>query len=1030
MRFHADLHVHSKYSRATSRDLDLEHLAHWAARKGIGVVATGDFTHPAWCAELKAKLVPAEPGLFRLRDDIAKGVAATLPAACRNPVRFMLEVEISTIYKKGDKTRKVHHLIYAPDFATVDRINARLARIGNIASDGRPILGLDSRDLLEIALESDPGAYFIPAHIWTPWFAALGSQSGFDSIAECYGDLAGEIFAVETGLSSDPAMNWRVSFLDRFRLVSSSDAHSPGKLGREATAFDCELDYFAIRRALKTGAGFAGTVEFFPEEGKYHLDGHRKCNVRLTPRETLAAGGRCPACGQPVTIGVEHRVEVLADRHDAITPPATAGAVASLVPLPEVLSEIAASGPASKAVERSYDKVIGTLGPELFVLQEAPLEDVARAASPLLAEALTRLRKGEVIREAGYDGEYGVIRLFEERELKRLTAGDVLFDAPVARKKKIAHEVKAVPPTEPVAAAPAQTRAYAPAASGLRGALDEDQRAAAGIVDRPLAIIAGPGSGKTRTLTHRIAHLVAERGVPAAQCLAITFTRRAAAELRERLGDLLGPIADDIAIHTFHSLGLAVLREHPAAAGLHRGFHIADEQERIGLLAARLDVAPAKAETLLRAISKAKRTGTPTSAEIADAMAAYREAMQLRDAVDFDDLIALTIAALSADAGLLAHYRARWRHVSVDEFQDVDEQQLRLLALLAPADICVIGDPDQAIYGFRGADASCFARFATDHPDATTVRLGRNYRSTGTIVAASAQLIGAARSEAPIAAMVRDMHERITLHAAPTERAEAEFVVATIERMIGGHSFFSLDSGRASGAGANLSFADFAVLYRTDAQSDALVEAFARSGMPFKKHGAGRLGDDAVVRAILRHAEGAASRDTLAAAAEQMRRDPQAPDETLVRLALQRLTTLAESCGGDPARFSDALALATEADFFDPRADRVSLLTIHAAKGLEFPVVFVVGLEDGLLPLAFGAPDPATLAEERRLLYVGMTRAKDRLLLGRAERRTWRGRVREQAPSRFLADIERELLRQQTSDQPRRKPEAQQLSLF
>src|SRR5215467_4598483 len=349
MRFHADLHVHSKYSRATSRDLDLEHLAAWACRKGIGVVGTGDFTHPAWCAELKEKLVPAEPGLFRLRDDIEKGVAATLPPACRTAVRFMLEVEISTIYKKGDKTRKVHHLIYAPDFATVDRINARLARIGNIASDGRPILGLDSRDLLEITLESDPGAYFIPAHIWTPWFAALGSQSGFDSIAECYGDLAGNIFAVETGLSSDPAMNWRVSFLDRYRLVSNSDAHSPGKLGREATAFDCDLDYFAIRRALETGRGYVGTVEFFPEEGKYHLDGHRKCNVRLTPRETLANEGRCPVCGERVTVGVLHRIEMLADRREEETkPPTTAGEVTNLVPLAEILSEIVGAGAASK----------------------------------------------------------------------------------------------------------------------------------------------------------------------------------------------------------------------------------------------------------------------------------------------------------------------------------------------------------------------------------------------------------------------------------------------------------------------------------------------------------------------------------------------------------------------------------------------------------------------------------------------------------------------------------------------------------
>jgi DNA helicase-2/ATP-dependent DNA helicase PcrA len=301
-------------------------------------------------------------------------------------------------------------------------------------------------------------------------------------------------------------------------------------------------------------------------------------------------------------------------------------------------------------------------------------------------------------------------------------------------------------------------------------------------------------------------------------------------------------------------------------------------------------------------------------------------------------------------------------------------------------------------------------------------------------VSASAQLIGAARTQmertAPIAEVVREMHERITLHAAPTERAEAEFVVATIERMIGGHSFFSLDSGRSSDAGINVSFADFAVLYRTDAQSAALVEAFARSGMPFKKHGAGRLADDPVVRALLRFADGAASRDELAAAAGRLRRDPQAPDETLVRLALQRLTTLAQACAFDAARFSDALALASEADFFDPHADRVSLLTIHAAKGLEFPVVFVAGLEDGILPLAFGAPDPATLTEERRLLYVGMTRAKDRLLLSRAERRVWRGRVREQAPSRFLADIERELLRQQTSDLPRRKPEDRQLSLF
>ncbi|HML12778.1 MAG TPA: UvrD-helicase domain-containing protein, partial [Xanthobacteraceae bacterium] len=702
MRFYADLHVHSKYSRATSRDLDLEHLAHWAARKGIAVVATGDFTHPAWAAELKQKLVPAEPGLYRLAPEIETALLRTLPAACRTPVRFMLEVEISTIYKKGDKTRKIHHLIYAPDLATVDRISARLARIGNIASDGRPILGLDSRNLLEIALESDPGAYLVPAHIWTPWFAALGSQSGFDSIVECYGDLAPQIFAVETGLSSDPAMNWRLSMLDRYRLVSNSDAHSPGKLGREATAFDGAMDYFAIKRALETGAGYAGTVEFFPEEGKYHLDGHRKCHARLLPRETLANDGRCPVCGERVTVGVLHRVEMLADRsEEEALPPPTAGKAENLVPLPEVLAEINATGVASKAVERSYDRLVATLGPELSILDAVPVEDISRASSSLLAEAITRLRAGRVIREAGYDGEYGVIRLFEQRELRDLRAGGaVLFEteeksSPVANKEK---QAPASPPPSPQpksdvsdfgqfidgrtrvdpssawgegrgegvpdsagragAPSPGEPQAslrlsdLSPPGRGeesLLAGLDDDQRAAAQILDGPLMILAGPGSGKTRTLTFRVAHLVAERGVDPATCLAVTFTRRAAGEMRARLAELIPDAAAAIAVHTFHSLGLALLRDDPVAAGLTPGFRIAGEAERTALLVAALAVPEGKAERLLRAISKAKRNPAPPSADVAAAMGAYQTALKTHDAVDFDDLVALPVAALSAD---------------------------------------------------------------------------------------------------------------------------------------------------------------------------------------------------------------------------------------------------------------------------------------------------------------------------------------------------------------------------------------------
>ncbi len=428
MAFYADLHIHSKYSRATSKNCDLEHLALWAQKKGISVVGTGDFTHPAWLAELKDKLVPAEPGLYRLRAEHERDIADRLPRACHRLTRFMLCVEISTIYKKGDKTRKVHHLIYAPDFESVERINHSLGKIGNLGSDGRPILGLDSRHLLEIVLESGPDSYLVPARIWTPWFAAMGSKSGFDSIDDCYGDLAPHIFAVETGLSSDPTMNWRVSSLDRFRLVSNSDAHSPEKLGREACSFHTAMDYYAIRNALETGEGYGGTVEFFPEEGKYHLDGHRACNVRLLPHETRAVDGRCPVCGKPVTVGVMHRIDTLADRDEGEDIPVeTAGGMQSLVPLPEVLSEIHQVGPKSKRVSQHYEALLNKLGPELMLLNEVPLDDIRQASSSLLVEAITRLRNQQVIREAGYDGEYGVIRLFHNEELRQQSASQSLF---------------------------------------------------------------------------------------------------------------------------------------------------------------------------------------------------------------------------------------------------------------------------------------------------------------------------------------------------------------------------------------------------------------------------------------------------------------------------------------------------------------------------------------------------------------------------------------------------------------------------
>ncbi len=1041
MEFHADLHVHSKYSRATSRDLDLEHLAWWAARKGIAVVGTGDCVHPVWLAEIKDKLTPAGGGLFSLKPEIEAEVWKTLPPSCRTPVRFMLSVEISTIYKKGERTRKIHHLIYVSDFAAADKLAASLGRIGNIASDGRPILGLDSRDLLEIALESGRDSYLIPAHIWTPWFAALGSQSGFDSIQECYGDLANNIFAVETGLSSDPAMNWRVSFLDRYRLTSNSDAHSPGKLGREATRFSCTPDFFAIRRALETGEGYAGTVEFFPEEGKYHLDGHRACGVRLEPTETQAHDGRCPICGNRVTLGVAHRVEMLADRKEAdATPPSTAGAVTNLVPLPEILSEIVGGGVASQGVVRAYDRTTAALGADLSVLNRVPIEDIAQV-NPLLGEAVDRLRAGTVIRQAGYDGEYGVIRLFEDGELDRRTRGDLLFEAPRRHRTRAKRDTAAsVLPMEEVPPAPLQP--IASNRTGILAALDTDQVRAAEVVDRPVIVLAGPGSGKTRMLTHRLAYLMLERGVPAPSCLAVTFTRRAADELRQRLSALLPPGVGACAVHSFHSLGLAILRADGAAAGLRSNFRIADEPERRSAFAAELGITDGKAGRLLSTISQLKRSGAVASdTEVAAAVAVYRQIGAEQNWVDFDDLVSLSVQILEGNAELARQWRDRFSYICVDEFQDVDEQQYRLLRCLVPPDgnICVIGDPNQAIYGFRGATAESFVRFQQDFPSACTMRLGRNYRSTGTIVTAAAQVIGSGMPED----VVRPMQDPITVHVASTERAEADFIVDTIESLLGGHDLLAANRGESrQETGRPLSFADFAVLYRTDAQSAALREAFDKAGIPFKKSSPAPIAGQASVRALLRLVE---QQDAdlcaldlamrIAIAAEQLRHDAGELDAATIAEARRWLTAL--SSAGHAALLREQIALSTEADFWDVRADRVSLLTMHAAKGLEFPVVFVVGLEDGLTPFRWdifngdaAGDEYGRDEEERRLFYVAMTRAQDRLFLSRCAQRSWRGQLRSLPASPFLQDIATELVLHHALPAHKTRREARQFSLF
>jgi DNA helicase-2/ATP-dependent DNA helicase PcrA len=580
--------------------------------------------------------------------------------------------------------------------------------------------------------------------------------------------------------------------------------------------------------------------------------------------------------------------------------------------------------------------------------------------------------------------------------------------------------------------------------------LDPDQRAAAATVAGPLLIVAGPGTGKTRTLTHRIAHLVAERDVPPEECLAITFTRRAAEELRQRLGALLAERAGAVTVATFHSLGLAIVGEHRAALGLGPAMRVADEVERLGVLRAVSGASEAHARRLAGEIGRRKRERAARdpgavpgpAAEVDDLLDHYDKALRERDLVDLDDLIVLPVVLLGGDPELAAAYRRRWSWISVDEYQDVDELQYRLLRLLTTPDgnLCAIGDPDQAIYGFRGADVGFFLRFRQDFPGAASAQLTRNYRSSAAIVDGALQAIapGTLVRGRVLRAGDRAAPPRLRLHRAASEAAEAEFVVHTIERLLGGSTFFSFDSGRVDGdGGSDVSFADVAVLYRTDAQSPALVEALSRAGMPFQKRSHDRLTDLPAVQSVLREIRTAQPLGPTAGATEpvlaRVRRAAVAAG--VGEAEVEPLVPLAARCGEDMDRFLAELALGAQVDTLDPRADRVSLLTLHAAKGLEFPVVFLVGCEDGLLPLRFGGASPtaAEVAEERRLLFVGMTRARSHLYLTWAARRARHGTIVESAPSPFLAAIDEALLeRLAGSGSARRQaePKGNQLSLL
>ncbi len=1181
----ADLHIHSRYSRATSRECVPEYLELWARRKGIDLLGTGDFTHPAWRQELKEKMVPAEEGLYCLKKELQ--IQDRILGDKSRP-RFVISGEISSIYKKNGRVRKVHNLILLPGLYEAELLSKKLETIGNIHSDGRPILGLDSRDLLEITLEICPRAIFVPAHIWTPHFSMFGAFSGFDTVEECFEDLSPYIHAFETGLSSDPPMNWRLSALDRFQMISNSDAHSPSKLGREANLLNISMSYDGLYDAVQKGQGLMGTIEFFPEEGKYHYDGHRKCHLCLSPKEAEKYQGKCPVCGKKLILGVSHRIEQLADREEGFVP-SGAAAFERLTPLPEVIASCTGHLASSAGVMRQYQKMLEKLGSEFSILRELPEEQIQDKCGYQIAEGIRRLRQGKVRRFPGFDGEYGIIQLFEPWELEamegqmslfgwggmNLAGGEMTVKGESSRgaeedaerekpegvvadsggkgieKEKHSEGVVADSGGEGIekakdskgvvadgvgegikkekrrkgAVADDVGKKAARAKSPEADVLNEEQLLAIQSISPRIAVIAGPGTGKTKTLVSRILYLLQIRRVKPSEITAVTFTNKAAQEMRNRLESRIGKkvTANRIRIGTFHSLCNEIFQ----ASG--EEMMLADESmtlEIVREVAEELKIKE-KPKSLLRRISQRKLAmaeedqrkaeksadaecemtesadveceivestdeeceiaeSTDEKCEIAEstdeecemtesagnvrtsiekglpsqkdqdlqklnqAVKCYQDRLAALNALDFDDLLIKGLEKAK-------ECNQTFPYLLVDEFQDLSPLQYRLIQAWSRhgRELFIIGDPNQSIYGFRGAHDKSFQQFCQEE-SIEKISLKKNYRSSPEILTSALLVLG---DPGTTLVPMQKSGFPVRLVNAPTQRQEAIFAAKEINRLIGGMDMLDTQEGFSCPDDRSpRSFADIAILYRTHRQAELLETCLKKEGIPYVVTGREEFLEEDSVRGSLGFFKSLIHPQDLLARRQYLKLLWNVKEEDLSQCGYPALAERYQPLcrRGNPRKLWDswrkdmdllsdpameklasmavfyktmeemltALAFGRESDLKrcggkHYTSDSVTLMTIHGAKGLEFPVVLLHGLKAGLIPLEYPGRE-TDLEEERRLLYVAMTRAKEELIL-----------TSSGEPSIFVKQVsENTFVRQQTRMRNRSQEQGHQMTLF
>jgi len=1047
LKFIADFHIHSHYSIATSKKLIPEYLEYWARLKGINIIGTGDCIHPGWQKELAQKLEPADNGMFRLKEEYKLEESKKLKHEfIPDEIYFILTGELSSIYKRDGKVRKVHNICIFPDMESLLYVQKKLSDIGNITSDGRPILGLDSRELLAMMLESSPLSFVIPAHIWTPWFSVLGSKSGFDSIEECYGDLTKEIFAVETGLSSDPEMNWHCSFLDAFRLVSNSDAHSPEKLGREANLFDTELSYEAIYNALKYDRGFVGTIEFYPEEGKYHLDGHRNCGIVWDPMETAMHKGICPVCGKEVTKGVMYRVAELSDRDNV--PDALKKDFYSITQLPDLLTEIMQKGNFSKILMNEYFRLIKNLGSEFHIFMDSNLADIKAIGGELLAEGIRRLRNGEVYLEGGYDGEFGVVKVFEEGEINSFASSSSLFSLDF-KEKNLPKKNHANFDVALFKKMISENSSLNNSSLNIEEKLNEEK---INIEERfskkdfkliytdeqrlaiehcgPSVVIAGPGTGKTFLITEKVKELIIKGSDPS-QIAVLTFSNRAANELRERIGRDL--FYDKIQISTMHSLGYKIIKDNAANFGIGENFLIITDRERAALIKEIFNLTQSRAEALLKNISAYKQ-GIDVDLD-EEIFRLYNKSLIDRNFIDIDDLIYLPVLYFAINDQFSIYIKSLYRHLLVDEFQDINYMQYRFIMNFVnhkDFDICVIGDPDQSIYAFRGAGAEFFRHFKISFPFAKEFILQKSFRCSSIILKAAGQVL---QKDEFLASDRKGV--KIVVNESQSERSEADWIATEIERLVGGVRSFSIDSGISDGSGESMGFGDFAVLCRSTFMFESIIEAFKNHGIAYKIAGNKPFYEyEPYIFAVqqIRDAILGLSKDSV------LKLKPLIENMTVYDLFihllneygapfdLQRISLFFDGIK-TYEDFMVKVTLSNAHDDYVPDFEAVSLLTIHASKGLEFDTVFIPGCEEGIVPFNLFGSKNFDIEEERRIFYVGLTRAKRNLYLSYSKKRNFKGRNLELKKSSFIDLIEKDIINNQKRESKIKKDDIQ-LDLF